>query len=50
MLGAIVVQLIDNAMVILAIPQSYNLVVLGTAIVVAVVIDQTKLRLQTSRA
>ncbi|MCC7390240.1 MAG: ABC transporter permease [Phycisphaerales bacterium] len=49
-LGAIVVQLIDNAMVILAIPQSYNLVVLGTAIVVAVVIDQTKLRLQTPRA
>ncbi len=47
-LGAIVIQLIDDAMVILGIPQSYNLVVLGTAIIVAVVIDQTKLRLQSA--
>lgn len=49
-LGAIVIQLIDNAMVILEIHQSYNNIVLGAAIIVAVVIDQTKLRLQTSRA
>ncbi|MBK7405194.1 MAG: ABC transporter permease [Phycisphaerales bacterium] len=49
-LGAIVIQLIDDGMVILGINQSYNNIVLGTAIIVAVVIDQTKLRLQSGRA
>lgn len=48
-LGAIVVQLIDNGMVILKIDQSYNNIVIGAAIVVAVVIDQTKVRLQAGR-
>lgn len=43
-LGAIVVQLIDNGMVILGIHQSYNSIVIGSAIVAAVVIDQAKLR------
>jgi len=44
-LGAILVQLIDNAMVMLQIDQSYNNVVLGGAIIVAVVLDQLKTRL-----
>lgn len=44
-LGAILVQLIDNAMVMLQIDQSYNNVVLGGAIIVAVVLDQLKSRL-----
>lgn len=44
-LGAILVQLIDNAMVMLEIDQSYNNVVLGGAIIVAVVLDQLKSRL-----
>lgn len=44
-LGAILVQLIDNAMVILQIDQSYNKVVLGGAIIIAVVLDQLKSRL-----
>ena len=44
-LGAILVQLIDNAMVILDIDQSYNQIVMGAAIIVAVVIDQTKGRM-----
>lgn len=41
-LGAILVQLIDNGLVILGIDQSYNEIVMGAAIVVAVVVDQSK--------
>jgi ribose transport system permease protein len=44
-LGAILVQLINNGMVILGIDQSYNQIVMGLAIVLAVVVDQTKMRL-----
>lgn len=44
-LGAILVQLIDNALVILDINQNYSQVVMGAAIIVAVVLDQTKGRL-----
>lgn len=44
-LGAILVQLIDNALVILDKPQNYSQVVMGAAIVLAVVLDQTKGRL-----
>jgi ribose transport system permease protein len=44
-LGAILVQLIDNGMVMLNIDQSYNQVVLGAAIIAAVVLDQLKTRL-----
>jgi len=44
-LGAILVQLIDNALVILEINQNYSQVVMGAAIVLAVVLDQTKGRL-----
>jgi ribose/xylose/arabinose/galactoside ABC-type transport system permease subunit len=43
-LGAILVQFIDNAMVMLQIDQSYNQIVLGAAIIVAVVLDQLKSR------
>jgi ribose transport system permease protein len=43
-LGAILVQLINNGMVILGIDQSYNQIVMGLAIVIAVVVDQTKAR------
>lgn len=44
-LGAVLVQLIDNGMVMLGIDQSYNQIVLGAAIIVAVVLDQLKTRL-----
>lgn len=44
-LGAIVIQLINNAMLILNIDQNYNQIVMGVAIIIAVVIDQTKQRL-----
>ncbi len=45
-LGAILIELIGNGMVMLEIDQSYNKIVMGTAIVAAVVIDQSKNRLQ----
>lgn len=44
-LGAILIELIGNGMVILEIDQDYNQVVMGAAIIVAVVIDQAKSRL-----
>ncbi len=44
-LGALLVQLIDNAMIILSIDQNYNQIVMGGAIVAAVVLDQVKSRL-----
>lgn len=43
-LGAILVQLLENTMLIFGIDQSWNQIVMGTAIIVAVVIDQTKAR------
>lgn len=43
-LGAILVELINSGMVILGIDQSYNQIVMGLAIVIAVVVDQTKSR------
>ncbi len=46
-LGAIIIQLIDNAMIIFQIDQSWNQVVMGAAIIVAVVIDQAKRRLSS---
>ena len=48
-LGAIIIQLINNAMVIFEIDQSYNQIVMGAAIIIAVVIDQTKQRVQARR-
>lgn len=48
-LGAIIIKLIDNAILILGIDQSYNQIVMGAAIIVAVVIDQTKQRLAIKR-
>ncbi|MCC6676355.1 MAG: ABC transporter permease [Phycisphaerales bacterium] len=44
-LGAIVIQLIRNAMLILDIDTNYTEIVMGTAIVAAVVLDQVKTRL-----
>lgn len=44
-LGAIVIQLIDNSILILGIDQNYKEIVIGLAIVLAVVVDQTKHRL-----
>ncbi len=43
-LGAIVIQLIDNAMVILEINTDWTQIVMGAAIIIAVVIDQAKQR------
>lgn len=48
-LGAIVIQLINNAMVIFEVDTSYNQIVMGAAIIIAVVIDQTKQRVQARR-
>jgi len=45
LLGAIVIQLISNAMIILDIDSSYTQVVMGAAIIIAVVLDQAKARL-----
>ncbi|MBC7773109.1 MAG: ABC transporter permease, partial [Pyrinomonadaceae bacterium] len=45
MLGAIVMQLIDNGIVVLGIDSNYTNIVIGLAIVLAVVVDQTKTRL-----
>ncbi|MCC6428168.1 MAG: ABC transporter permease [Phycisphaerales bacterium] len=49
MLGAILVQLISNAMLILEIDQSYTDIVMGAAIILAVVLDQFKARLTPGR-
>lgn len=44
MLGAIVIQLIDNGIVVLGIDQNYTQIIIGLAIVIAVVVDQAKHR------
>jgi ribose/xylose/arabinose/galactoside ABC-type transport system permease subunit len=44
-LGAILVQLIENGMLILQIDQNYNQIVMGGAIILAVVLDQLKSRM-----
>lgn len=44
-LGAVIIELIGNAMIIFDIPQSWNQVVMGGAIIVAVVVDQAKSRM-----
>lgn len=41
-LGAIVIELINNAMLVLNIDQAYTQIVMGAAIIVAVVVDQAK--------
>ncbi|MCA9287991.1 MAG: ABC transporter permease [Phycisphaerales bacterium] len=48
-LGAILVQLIESGMIILKIPQDYNQIVMGAAIIVAVVVDQAKSGLSRGR-
>ncbi|MBL4591520.1 MAG: ABC transporter permease [Phycisphaerales bacterium] len=48
-LGAIIIQLINNAMVNLGVDPSVNQIVMGAAIILAVVIDQSKQRLATRR-
>lgn len=47
-LGAIVIQLINNGFEVLAIDANYKQIVIGLAIVLAVVIDQLKTRLTAS--
>lgn len=44
-LGAVLIQLITNAMIILEIDPNYTNIVMGAAIVIAVVLDQIKSRL-----
>lgn len=44
MLGAIVIQLIANGIVVLGVDSNYTNIVIGLAIVVAVVVDQAKAR------
>ncbi len=43
-LGALLIQLIDNGMLILGIDQNYNQIVMGAAIILAVVLDQLNRR------
>jgi ribose transport system permease protein len=49
-LGAILIQMIRNAMLILDIDTNYTEIVMGAAIVAAVVLDQTKTRLTARKA
>jgi len=48
-LGAIIIQLIDNSILMLNVDQNYKEIVIGLAIVLAVVVDQTKQRLGSRR-
>lgn len=48
-LGAIIIQLIENAIIVLNIPNSWTQIIIGLTIVLAVVIDQTKHRLSSAR-
>ena len=48
-LGAILIQMIRNAMLILDIDTNYTEIVMGAAIVAAVVLDQAKMRLTARR-
>jgi ribose transport system permease protein len=45
LLGALVIQLIESGIIILGIDSNYTNVIIGLAIVAAVVVDQVKLRL-----
>lgn len=49
-LGAVLIQLISNALIILNVDSSYTNIVMGAAIVVAVMLDQAKGRLTGGRA
>ncbi|MBC7834932.1 MAG: ABC transporter permease [Phycisphaerales bacterium] len=44
-LGALIIQVIDNGIIVLGIPSAYTDIVIGVAIVLAVVVDQSKHRL-----
>lgn len=44
-LGAIIIQLIENAIIVLNIPNSWTQIIIGLTIVLAVVVDQAKHRL-----
>jgi ribose transport system permease protein len=48
-LGAILIEMINNGMVMLEVDSNYNKIVMGVAIVLAVVIDKTKTKLHTRR-
>jgi ribose/xylose/arabinose/galactoside ABC-type transport system permease subunit len=47
-LGAVLVGLIDNGILMLGIDQNYNQIILGAAIIAAVVLDQFKARIMTA--
>jgi ribose/xylose/arabinose/galactoside ABC-type transport system permease subunit len=49
MLGAVVIQLIENGIVVLGIDSNYKLIIIGLAIIIAVVVDQAKQRLTSGR-
>lgn len=49
MLGAVVIQLIENGIVVLEIDSNYKLIIVGFAIILAVVVDQAKHRLTGRR-
>ncbi|MEI7837774.1 MAG: ABC transporter permease, partial [Planctomycetota bacterium] len=48
-LGAMLIQLIEQSIITLQIDQNYNRIVIGLAIVLAVVIDQVSTRMTASR-
>ena len=48
-LGALIIQLINNGFDVLGLDQNYRQIVIGLAIVLAVVVDQAKYRLTTNK-
>ena len=48
-LGALIIQLINNGFDVLGLDQNYRQIVIGMAIVLAVVVDQAKYRLTTNK-
>ena len=49
LLGAFIIKMIDNGIVILEIDQSYSKIIIGLAVILAVVLDQTNAWLAKKR-
>ncbi len=49
LLGAIIIRMISNGIVILDVDENYSKIIIGIAIIIAVVLDQVNLRLRARR-
>jgi ribose/xylose/arabinose/galactoside ABC-type transport system permease subunit len=49
LLGAVILQMISNGLVILNIPQNYSQIVIGVVVIAAVLLDQLNARLAERR-